>query len=64
MIVALSRPWRWQTPRTAPRITPGFSTGGALGAQERAISAVLSRKARGSTPIAAAGTMPKFDNTE
>ena len=48
----------------APRITPGFSTGGALGAQERAISAVLSRKARGGMPLTAAGTIPKFDSTE
>ena len=45
-------------------MTPGFSTGGVLAAQDRTISAVLSRKARGSTPIAAAGTMPKSDSTE
>ncbi len=64
MIVTLSRPRRWQAPTIAPRITPGFSAGGALAAQERTISAVLSRKARISTPIAAAGAMPKFESTE
>ncbi len=44
MIVSLSRPWRAATPRIAPRMTPGFSTGGALTAQERTISAARSRK--------------------
>ena len=37
--------WR-RRPRIAPSSTPGFSTGGALAAQERTISAVRSRKAR------------------
>ncbi len=64
MIVTLSRPWRAATPRIAPRTTPGFSTGGALAAQERTISAARSRKSRVSRPIAAAGTMPKSDSTE
>ena len=64
MTVSLSRPWRAATPRIAPRITPGFSTGGALAAQERTISAARSRKTRVSMPIAAAGTMPKSDSTE
>ena len=45
-------------------ITPGFSIGGVFAVHDRTISAVLSRNARGSTPIAAAGTMPKSDNTE
>ena len=64
MIVTLSRPCFAATPRIAPSITPGFSTGGALAAQERTISAVRSRKVRESMPIAAAGTMPKSDSTE
>jgi hypothetical protein len=62
-IVTLSRPWRWQTPMIVPRITPGFSEGGALGAQERTISAVLS-KTPWAMPIEVAGTMPKLDSTE
>ena len=45
-------------------MTPGFSTGGALTAQERTISAARSRKSDVAMPIAAAGTMPKSDNTE
>src|ERR1700693_385985 len=48
----------------APRMTPGFSEGGELCAQERTISAVVSRNFRGGMPVAVAGTMPKFDSTE
>ena len=48
----------------APRITPGFSDGGELGAQERTISAVVSKNCRGGMPMQVAGTMPKFDSTE
>ena len=62
--MTLSRPARWHTPMIAPRMTPGFSAGGELGAQERTISAVVSRNFRGGMPIAVAGTMPKFDSTE
>ena len=64
MTVSLSRPWRAATPRIAPRMTPGFSTGGALAAQERTISARPFEKVPMSMPIAAAGTMPKSDSTE
>jgi hypothetical protein len=45
-------------------MTPGFSIGGALAVQERTISAARSRKSPVGTPIAAAGAMPKSDNTE
>src|SRR5437868_11715762 len=43
---------------------PDSQAGGELGAQERTISAVVSRNFRGGMPIAVAGTMPKFDSTE
>ena len=60
-MVTLSRPARPSTPSTAPSRTPGFCAGGTPGPQLRTISAAASSRRRRSSPIAAAGTNPKFD---
>ena len=64
MIVTLSRPCLRRDAEDRAEQHAGVLAGGALAAQERAISAVRSRKALTSMPIAAAGTMPKLDSTE
>ena len=62
--VTLSRPTLAAVPRTTPSITPGFSAGGTHQAQAWTITSVRERKRSTSRPIAAAGTMPKFESAE
>ena len=64
MNVTLSRPTPASVPRIAPRTTAGFSSAGTLAAQECTISSVRSSSRPTSTPINAAGTMPKFESAE
>ncbi len=63
-MVTLSRPAFPSTPKMVPSTTPGLSAGGTLAAQERTIVCVAASSLPMSSPIAAAGTMPKSDSTE
>ncbi len=63
-IVTLSRPALQASPSAMPSWTPGLVSGGVPAAQDRTIRLVAFRNASRSTPMAAAGTTPKFDSTE
>src|SRR5271157_3954689 len=60
-IVTLSCPAFAAVPRMMPSTAPGFSATATLAPQAFAISAALARNLFVSSPITAAGTMPKFD---
>ena len=62
-MVSLSRPGRGQAEHHAEPHA-GILAPAARPGRRRAPSAALSRKRRRSSPIAAAGTRPKCDNTE
>ena len=64
VMVTLSRPFLARTPKIAPRTTPGLSSAGRHAEQETAISSARSNNLRASTPMMAAGTMPKSDSAE
>ena len=64
MRVTLSRPLVASTPRIVPRTTPGFSSIGTHEEQACTISSARSRNFATSTPMMAAGTIPKFERAE
>ena len=64
MIVTLSRPRLARVPRMMPSSTPGLTSGGTTDAQDCTMISALSKNLGTSTPITAAGTIPKWDNTE
>ncbi len=63
-IVSLSRPFFASTPNTVPKITPGLLSAGTQEAQACSISSARSRNFLTSTPITAAGTIPKSESAE
>lgn len=63
-MVILSRPDLPNTPSTVPRTTPGLSVDGTFAPQERTIICPAVSNRSTSSPIAAAGVMPKSDSTE
>ena len=62
--VSLSRPTSAAAPITRPSRSPGFRANSDPAAQADCISRAFCRRLRTSKPIAAAGTVPKFDNAE
>ena len=64
MMVSLSRPFVARIPKITPKATPGLTLGGTSAPQDRTIFIVEISNAPASTPMVAAGTKPKSDNTE
>ena len=62
--VSLSRPFRAAAPRISPSRSPGLVWSGAAGEQAPCMACALLSRASTSRPIAAAGTIPKFESAE
>ena len=62
--VSLSTPSRAAAPSTTPRTSPGLSSPGRSAAQASAMTSARSSRRGTLTPMAAAGTMPKWESAE
>src|SRR2546427_750516 len=60
-IVILSRPLFAATPRIFPRMTPGFESAAEAAPHALTISSMFLRNFATSSPMTAAGTMPKLE---
>ena len=62
--VSLSLPSRAAAPSTTPSTSPGFSSPGRSAAQASAMTSARSSSLGTLTPMAAAGTIPKWESAE